>query len=377
MQRLDKQLKCSLHGEFKKGFEISKELEKDVVKTKTNLLLEIQEAFIRFKQLEEIGLNYIRVDFNRGWYEMMYGNLLKGFTLMNTGRNAGLWGNTYIGTDKPIWDGEQSLRGKYVLFVCEAGLGDQILFVRFVKELAAKECKVIVVCEDYGLGSVFSRITEVSAVVNYQHALAVYHDYYVPSMLAPQLLKIEYEDLRYQAHGYLTAKDEYVKKFKQLMQSDKLKVGIRWSSMPKEGVCNTLGDAYISRKFPSQLMFNAVLGHDNVQLYSLQRDEGVEELPRMSGIVDLAPELRTWEDTCGAIENLDLVITSCTSIAHMAGALGVKCWVVVPLMAYWSWSLPGCKTLWYDSVKLFRQETYCKWDEPFENIRKELDAFTA
>lgn len=374
MELLNKQLNCSLYGEFKQGFEIAKELKNQMLETKGRLYIDTEETFIKFKQLEEKIHNYIRADFNRGWYEMMNGNLLEGFTLMNAGRSAGLWGNKHIGTDKSIWDGEDNLRGKSILFVCEAGLGDQILFIRFVKEIAARGGKVVVACEDYSLGSIFARIPQVSAVVNYQNTLSVYHDYWIPSMAAPQILKTEYEDLS--GKPYLTAKKEYVDKFKKLIESDKLKVGIRWLSMPVEGVCSTLGDAYLSRKFPAQLMFDAVLGHDNIQLYSLQRDEGADQLPRMSGIIDLAPELKTWEDTCGIIEHLDLVITSCTSIAHLAAAMGKPTWIVVPLMAYYTWALPGEKTPWYDSVRLFRQKTYGRWNEPFDKIREELDVYT-
>lgn len=376
MKLLDKQLECSLHGNFKQGIEICEELEKQILKTKTQLYTDTQEAYIKFKQLEEESINHIRADYNRGWYKMMEGKLLEGFTLMNRGRNAGLWGNKTIGTDKPMWNGAQSLKGKHVLFVCEAGLGDQILFVRFAKELSDRKCKVIVACEDYGLGSVFARIPQVSAVVKYSDYLSIYHDYWIPSMAVPQVLKTEYDELRYYSHGYITASPDYTKKFSKLIHSDKLKVGIRWLSMPKEGVCNTLGDAYLSRKFPSQLMFDAVLGHDRIQLYSLQRDEGADQCPRMSGVIDLAPELKSWEDTAGAIKNLDLVITSCTSVAHLAAAMGKPTWIVVPLMAYYTWALPGNLTPWYDSVKLFRQEVYGSWQEPFDGVKEALHAYT-
>lgn len=373
MKKLDKQLNHSLHGNFEQGFEIAKELEQKMLETKAQLYTNTEEAYIKFKQLEEETYNYIRADFNRGWYEMMNGNLLEGFTLMNTGRNAGLWGNKPIGTNKPLWDGSD-LDGKHILFICEAGLGDQMLFVRFVKGIANKGGKIIVACEDYGLGSIFARMPEVSAVVNYQHALSVYHDCWIPSMMAPQILKTEYSNLS--GKPYLTSNKEYVEKFKGLINSDKLKIGIRWLSMPAEGVCNTLGDAYLSRKFPANLMFDAVMGHDNIQLYSLQRDGGVDQLPRMSGIVDLSPELKTWEDTAGAIENLDIVISSCTSVAHLAAAMGKPIWIIIPLMAYYTWAMPGNKTPWYDSVKLFRQEVYGDWNEPFEKIKNELNDHT-
>lgn len=372
MELLDKQLDCSLHGNFKQGFKIAEELEEQILKKKGQLYVDTSEAYIKFKQLEEQTLNYIRADYNRGWYKMMSGDLFGGFVLMNSGREAGTWGNKHIGTNKPLWNGED-LNGKHVLFVGEAGIGDQLLFIRFVKNISDKGGKVIVVCDDYGLSSIFSRIPEVSAVVNYEAALSVYHDYWVPSMAAPQILKTQYRELT--GGTYLTANDEYIKKFKSLVKSSKLKVGIRWLSMPKEGVCHTLGDAYLPRRFPANLMFNATM-QDHVQLYSLQRDEGCENLPRMSGIVDLAPVLQSWEDTAGAIYNLDLVITSCTSVAHLSAAMGKPTWIVIPLMAYYVWAMPGNKTLWYDQVRLFRQKTYGKWDEPFKKIKEELNAYS-
>jgi len=372
MKLLDEQLKCSLHGDFKKGWELCQELEKEVHTSMAQLYVDTQESYIKYKQLEEKGINHIRAKFNKGWYMMMQGDLFSGFTLMNEGRNASLWGNKHIGTDKPLWDGED-LNGKHILFVCEAGFGDQMLFIRFVKDIAKRGGKVIVACDDYGLSSVFSRIPEISAIVDYKAALAVYHDCWIPSMAAPQVLKTTYDTLS--GNPYLTAKDEYAERFKLLIKSDKLKVGIRWVSMPKEGVCNTLGDAYLSRKFPADLMFDAVM-QDHVQLYSLQRDEGVEQLPRMSGIVDLAPLLQSWEYTAGAIANLDLVISSCTSVAHLAAAMGKPTWIIVPLMAYYTWSLPGEKTAWYNSVKLFRQEVYERWDSTFRKVKEELNAYT-
>jgi len=373
LELLDKQLKCSLYGDFERGKALCKELQDKMLLTKGNLYIDTQNAYIKFKQLEEQTINYTRADYNRGWYEMMNGNLLEGFKLMNMGRSANLWGNKHIGTDKPIWRGEY-LYGQHVLFICEAGLGDQIMFIRFVNDIAAKKGKVIVACEDYGLGSIFSRMPGVSAVVQYRNALDVYHDYWVPSMGAPEILCTEYKDLS--GKPYLTPHPDYVEKFKRLITSDKLKVGIRWLSMPAEGVCNTLGDAYLSRRFPADLMFEATL-QDHVQLYSLQRDEGTELLPRMSGIVDLEPELKSWEDTAGAIANLDLVISSCTSVAHLAAAMGKPTWIVVPLMSYFSWSLSGRLTPWYDSVRLFRQTEHGSWDKPFEDIRRELSGFTA
>lgn len=312
-------------------------------------------------RMEKIFPNDDRVLYNKGWHRMLEGDLLEGFTLMNRGRNVELWGNAPIQTTKPIWDGEVDLTNKHVLFNCEAGFGDEIIFVRFVKEIANMGAKIIVVCSSE-LASLFSRIPEISAIVQKETLSGVYHDYWVPSMLAPVLLKTQFEDLS--GKPYLTADHRYVKKFEKYINSDKLKVGIRWLGQS--------GDDYINRIFPEQQMFDAVL-QDHVQIYSLQKDHSEDELPK--DIIDLEPILDTFEDTVGAISHLDLVVSSCTSIPHIAAALGVPTWVVIPAMPYyiWTWRCPESETTpWWDSVRLFRQRKYGNWDEPFQEIKKAL-----
>ena len=84
------------------------------------------------------------------------------------------------------------------------------------------------------------------------------------------------------------------------------------------------------------------------------------------------PSLETWKDTQLAISRCDLVITSCTGVAHLAGAMGVETWVVVPVLPYYLWALPGDKTLHYDSVILFRQKKYGCWKAPFKKIKQAL-----
>jgi sulfotransferase len=90
-------------------------------------------------------------------------------------------------------------------------------------------------------------------------------------------------------------------------------------------------------------------------------------------IVDLSGLMNTWEDTAGVISNLDLVITSCTSVAHMAAAMGKETWVIVPIMPYYLWALPGDTSPWYKSVKIFRQTTDKNWHEPFQKVKQALD----
>ena len=89
-----------------------------------------------------------------------------------------------------------------------------------------------------------------------------------------------------------------------------------------------------------------------------------------SRIHDLSDKLETWDDTLACIENLDYVITSCTSIAHAAAAMGKKTIILVPISAYYTWSHSGEQSPWYgDNVILLRQQRPRTWDEPIEKLK--------
>ena len=94
----------------------------------------------------------------------------------------------------------------------------------------------------------------------------------------------------------------------------------------------------------------------------------LEEVPGLKNI-----EMGDWLETAKLLCTLDLVITSCTGIAHLAAAMGIRTWVVVPILPYYIWALPDNTSPWYNSVKLYRQEEYGNWDAPFANIKKDLE----
>lgn len=333
----------------------------------------IKESWEICQQATKTFPNDDRVAYNRGWHIMLRGDLYEGFTLMNRGRNIGLWGNSPLETSKPIWNGVDDIEGKHILFNLEAGFGDEIVFTRFAKEIANLGAHVTLNAST-SLAPLFARIPEISSVIQKENipngdaSRTIYHDYWIPSMISPVLLKKQFDTIS--SKPYLTPNHEYVKKFSHFMKSDKLKVGIRW--LGREG------EDYMNRLFDRELFFNAVT-QDHVQLYSLQRDERIrkdyygKELPKH--IIDLEIVLDTWEDTAGAIANLDLVITSCTSTAHLAAAMGKPTWIIVPIMMYYIWAHSGNKSPWYDSATLFRQEVYGEWHQPFDKIKERLGEY--
>jgi len=328
----------------------------------------------KFKEAETV-LNQvveepIRSFYNRGYLEMMKGDLLSGFVMMNYGRHERLWNCPFQPNDAlKLWRGNhQNLKDKHLLFICEAGFGDQIIFVRFVKQFIQKGALVTIACARE-LMDVFDEISDVHRIVPLEKDIieSINYDYWTPAMYAPVSLQINFNNL--ESKPYLKAKQQYIDKFKKIInKSNKLKIGIRWLGQE--------GDDYITRVFPEQLMFDAV-NQSQFELYSLQKDINNRSSKAPEFIVDLESHLKTWNDTMGAIANLDLVITSCTSIAHISAAMGKETWVIVPVLPYYIWCFSKDKerktSPWYDNIKLFRQSKFGVWSDVFDNIKTSLN----
>ena len=310
---LDLQLAAGIRGDFKKGWELAQQIEKETP-------------------------DCPRAAFNRGWYLLRQGKLLEGHKLFDQGRLDNVFGNRYIDSKQPVWNGEEGT----ILLNLEGGLGDQIKSYRFAFDLQERGNRVIVCCSPE-LAPMFA---EKFPVVEHDAACGAYHDYWLPSMSAVVPLGYEYEDLK---------GEPYIKRTADPIPG---RVGVRWSGNPQF-------EHEQHRFFPADLMFDAVKGYDCI---SLQRDKDSELKP---GWMKQAT-LDDWQITRKSISECELVISSCTSIAHLSAAMGVETWIVVPILPYYLWALPGDVTPYYDSATLFRQEKYGSWEEPFMKIKEQL-----
>lgn len=318
---LDLMLAASTTGDFAEGWRIAQKLEAEEP-------------------------NNHRAAYNRGWYYLRQGQIQKGYQLMDRGRIAGVFGNKHPDVPTPQWDGKT--KGTILLYL-EGGLGDQIHQVRYAKLIADRGCKVIVSCSG-PLASLFVGVEGVSSVIQHEAVFGIYHDSWVAGMSAAVPLGLELADL---SGAPYIAKPVTIK-------GRKKRIGLRWQG-------NSKFEHEHHKKFPYEMMFDAVKDSD-YEFISLQRDEGAEATPAW---VKQVP-LNTWEDTRAAAASCDLVISSCTSVSHIAAAMGVETWVVTPIMPYFLYALDGDKTPYYDSMRLFRQEVFGDWSAPFEQIKARL-----
>lgn len=356
MHLIDQELNFMLHGEFDKGWEISEELEA------------LGPDRIKDPQGKINPEMWTRHQFNRGWFLLQQGKFQEGHQVLESGRFLSVYGGGHLQTDKPIWKGED-LKDKTIILSLEGGFGDEIIHVRFAKSLADKGATVIVAASPE-IHSIFTRVPGVSKVITRgkEDVDANPHDFWMPGFSAGWVCGHTYEDLP--NDPYLFAIPESTKIWENIINSKKLKVGIRWSGNPKF-------EHQQFRQFDAKYLTD-LKKYNEIQLYSLQRDNDLRELD--PSIVDLQYLLLSWEDTLAAISNMDIIITSCTSIAHAAAALGKPTWVITPILPYHTWAkgAPESTTSdWYPNVKLFRQKQFGKWDETFEELydmfEKEFD----
>lgn len=319
--KLDQQLAAGLTGCFEEGLRLADEL------------------------AQEEPWND-RAAFNRGWYRMYQGRLLEGERLLFRGRMERVFGNEPVRTAMPMWDGHTP---GTVLLNLEGGLGDQIHGARWAREILKRGSKVIVAANG-PLALLFRDLPGVTAVCQTDVAHGVIHDAWMPSMSAVPVFGYEYKDI--DGSPYLPRPS--------VVKGKTMRIGLRWQGNPQF-------EHEQHRIFPPALLFDALDGID-AEFISLQRDEGSQWRPYWVDRVSLDH----WGQTAEAVAGCDLVITSCTSVAHLSGAMGVPTWIVVPVLPYYLWAPPGEHTVWYESVRLFRQEIFGEWHQPFDKIRNEL-----
>ena len=114
--------------------------------------------------------------------------------------------------------------------------------------------------------------------------------------------------------------------------------------------------------------FEPLLNLENIQVYSFQvRDtlKGHENYPQM---INLAKDFKDFSDTAKALKAMDVVVTVDTSVAHLAGALGVNTFLLLPYASDWRWFEDTKTTPWYQSVRIFKQTDHISWEEPINNV---------
>jgi hypothetical protein len=263
------------------------------------------------------------------------------------------WGLEWMKDRRPvegkwIWKGSE-LDRKTILVRGEQGMGDVIHAARYLKLVAERGGRVVV--EVHGpLARLMEKVQGVSEVVAIGQALPQF-DVQVAMMSLPGIFQTRMETI--------PAEVPYVK-VAETARGGELRVGLCWA-----GSANPLAR---HRAVPLE-MIAKLAEVKGVEFWSLQK-ERAGELPM--AMKDPMPQVKDFADTAEVIAKLDLVISVDTAVAHLAGAMGKKTWVLLPSVADWRWFVDRQDSPWYPTMKLYRQTVRGEWGEVIERVAKDL-----
>jgi hypothetical protein len=171
---------------------------------------------------------------------------------------------------------------------------------------------------------------------------------------------------------YITAGAIYVDKWRSKVEyaDSKMKIGLAWA-----GRATARKESYRSC---SLKMFALFAELRDVIFYSLQKGRASEEAtnpPEGMKLIDYTEEIKDFSDTAGFIQNLDIIISIDTAVAHLAGALGRPVWTLIPFAPDWRWSLNRDDCPWYPTMRLFRQPAPGDWSSVIGKIFNELQNY--
>jgi hypothetical protein len=301
-------------------------------------------------------------DFERGWPE--YEWRWKIPSLTSAVRHVG----------RTPWRGEH-LPKSTILLHAEQGYGDAIQFVRFATLVKQRVGTVYLECPR-ALVTLLQSVPGVDKVVPFGEPLPPF-DVQAPLMSLPARLQTTMTSIP-AAIPYVHAPAAVTDIQRQvLLPEDSFKIGIVWQT--GLNTMNTQAKRRSEQKSLPLARFESLARLPGVRLISLQKDlepESVIELLDLLGIGELGSTITNFRDTAAVIQNLDLIITADTATAHLAGALGVPVWVVLPFASCWRWLEHRDDSPWYATMRLFRQQGPGEWAEVFDRITREVVALT-
>lgn len=269
----------------------------------------------------------------------------------------------------PLWQGED-LAGRTLVVHDEQGVGDAIMFARYARLLQARGARVFLECNAQ-LVRLMAGLTGIKRVISRFDTLPT-HDFHVSLASLPHRLGENFYTIP-AAVPYLRVEPKLVHGWaKRLGPRRGLRIGLVWAGNPE-----FKGDRVRS---PRLEPFLPLLEMPGIEVFGLQKGAGREDLADRAMppcFVDLGEAIGDFADTAAIMMNLDLVVSSCTGPAHLAGALGQPVWTVLPFAPDWRWFEHGLCTPWYPTMRLFRQDRRGDWGPVMARLREALAALAS
>ena len=330
----------------------------------------------QFEEAKKIYQKTIALDplFNRahsnlGSLDLLNQNFVEGFSAYHLRIFNDPLLKKIISKQKTIWRGE-SIDGKRIIVCAETGYGNIVQFARYIPILKQLNCEIIFSCPSE-IQHLFENISEIDEMISPEQDCEDFFCWVpimdLPGILTPDFLQgcplpvdIKINDNKLQEWEVLLGIDE------------KIKIGLCWQGNP-----NNPRDHLNSINLS---LFKDIISIPNTSFISLQKGAARKQI-ESSGfsehVIDYDPLMdqgsQKFLDTVSILKYLDLVITTDTAIAHLAGSLGVQTWVLLPKVPDWRWFLNTEESIWYDNMRLFRQGSAGDWESVMNDLQTETE----
>jgi len=327
----------------------------------------LNQATENFSQALRVNPDLAEAHWNRAFTYLLKGNFEDGWKDYDWRFQQAKWQTLYPHRySGPRWNGS-NCEGKTIFVHDEQGLGDTLQFVRYLPTTKARCGKIIFETRKElidllqgfpGIDTLVIRSSQPAATENW--------DFYIPLLSLPKVFSTTLKTIPSHV-PYIYADSKKVEYWKHRLIGNGFKVGIVWAGRPMHSDDRNRSCAL--------KQFLSLSGIHGIQLIGLQKGEAVKQVNDVgteTGIVNLGKEFEDFTDTAGVIQNLDLVISVDTAVAHLAGAMGKAVWVLLPFIPDWRWMMNRDDSPWYPTMRLFRQKARGDWESVFERVETEL-----
>jgi Flp pilus assembly protein TadD len=267
----------------------------------------------------------------------------------------------FLSLAKPLWDGRVR-PGKTLYVYAEQGLGDSLQFCRLLPLVASKGMTVVFECPQ-DLVRLVNQLPGVQVVPN-GHLVEGAYDFHCPLLSLLHLIAFDTESIPADM-PLLRVKPEWRKEV-VLAPRGGFRVGLCWKGNPSHS-------DDLHRSAPLEAM-HALRGVKGVEFVNLQKEATPQELHAFGDIATYEDSLADVAARAALVNQMHLVVTVDTAVAHIAGVLGVPCWTLLGRACDWRWGTQALDTPWYPGMRLFRQRTHGDWAELMDRVKQELVA---
>ena len=274
---------------------------------------------------------------------------------------------SYPDFKKPKWAGEKDVSDKTLLVHFEQGFGDTFLFSRNLTEVSQIFKKVIFVVQTPAEKLIKDSFPNIEVISRDSYKILqnnINFDYHIPLIDIQGVLK--FYPTEYNRISWLKADEEKIKEFSKYILNNKFNIGIFWESQES-----------LYKRFTDLETIIPLAYIDKVQLYSLsinKEDIEVNYIDDNINIINLGKNFKDFTDTAAAIENMDLVVATDSSVMNLSGALGKKTFGLFNQLCEWRWyKLEGEDVDWYKTVKPFQAKVQDEFAPLIDQMKKEIE----